>query len=99
MRRTALLTVLFVSVDSLFRRMSFAQEKPENNRIRIGYAAQAAPHSIPFLAKEAGFFKDEGLQVEVVRTAGAVAPMALLSGDVDLSISFCFGFRFSDFKF
>jgi ABC-type nitrate/sulfonate/bicarbonate transport system substrate-binding protein len=60
-----------------------AQGKPEKERIRIGYAARAVTHSIPFLANEAGLFREEGLQVEVVRTAGAVSPMALISGDTD----------------
>jgi ABC-type nitrate/sulfonate/bicarbonate transport system substrate-binding protein len=43
-----------------------AQGKPEKEKIRIGYAARAVTHSIPYLANEAGLFRDEGLQVEVV---------------------------------
>ncbi|HXG50189.1 MAG TPA: ABC transporter substrate-binding protein [candidate division Zixibacteria bacterium] len=62
-----------------------AQGRPEKERIRIGYAARAVTHSIPFLASEAGLFREEGLQVEVVRTAGAVSPMALISGDTDFA--------------
>lgn len=62
-----------------------AQGKPEKDKLRIGYAARAVTHSIPFVANEAGFFRDEGLQVEVVRTAGAVSPMALVSGDTDFA--------------
>jgi NitT/TauT family transport system substrate-binding protein len=62
-----------------------AQGKPGKDRIRIGYAARAVTHSIPYLANEAGFFREEGLQVEVVRTAGAVSPMALISGDTDFA--------------
>jgi NitT/TauT family transport system substrate-binding protein len=62
-----------------------AQGKAEKEKIRIGYAARAVTHSIPFLANEAGFFREEGLQVEVVRTAGAVSPMALISGDTDFA--------------
>src|SRR5262245_21153492 len=55
-----------------------AQGKPEKEKIRIGYAARAVTHAIPYLANEARLFRDEGLQVEVVRTAGAVSPMALI---------------------
>jgi NitT/TauT family transport system substrate-binding protein len=62
-----------------------AQGKAEKDKIRIGYAARAVTHSIPFVTNEAGFFKEEGLQVEVVRTAGAVSPMALISGDTDFA--------------
>jgi len=67
----------------LFATEAAAQGKAEKDKIRIGYAARAVTHSLPFLAQEAGFFRDEGLQVEVVRTSGAVSPMALLSGDTD----------------
>jgi NitT/TauT family transport system substrate-binding protein len=62
-----------------------AQGKPEKEKIRIGYAARAVTHSIPFLTNEAGLFREEGVQVEVVRTAGAVSPMALISGDTDFA--------------
>ncbi|HEY7221222.1 MAG TPA: ABC transporter substrate-binding protein [Candidatus Binatia bacterium] len=62
-----------------------AQGKAEKDKIRIGYAARAVTHSLPFLAQEAGFFRDEGLQAEVVRTAGAVSPMALISGHTDFA--------------
>lgn len=63
----------------------WAQGKPEKEHIRIGYAARAVTHSIPYLTNEAGLFREEGLEVEVVRTAGAVSPMALISGDTDFA--------------
>jgi NitT/TauT family transport system substrate-binding protein len=61
-----------------------AQSKPE--KLRIGYAARAVAHSVPFVAKEAGFFAEEGIDAEVVRTAGSIAPMALVANEVDLAI-------------
>lgn len=73
-----------------FSSPSIAQGKPEKERIRIGYAARAVVHSIPYVTKEAGFFREEGLQVEIVRTAGNVAPMTLVSGDVEFSIMSAF---------
>ena len=73
-----------------FSSPSIAQGKPEKERIRIGYAARAVVHSIPYVTKEAGFFREEGLQVEVVRTAGNVAPMTLVSRDVEFSIMSAF---------
>jgi len=73
-----------------FSSPSIAQGKPEKERIRVGYAARAVVHSIPYVTKEAGFFREEGLQVEVVRTAGNVAPMTLVSGDVEFSIMSAF---------
>ena len=61
-----------------------AQAKPE--KIRVGYAARAVAHSVPFVAKEAGFFAEEGIDAEIVRTAGSIAPMALVANEVDLAI-------------
>jgi NitT/TauT family transport system substrate-binding protein len=69
----------------VFATNASAQGKPEKEKIRIGYAARAVTHSIPYVANEAGFFGDEGLQAEVVRTAGAVSPMTLISGDTDFA--------------
>ena len=63
---------------------SMAQSKPE--KIRIGYAARAVAHSVPFVAKEAGFFAEEGIDAEIVRTAGSIALMALVANEVDLAI-------------
>jgi NitT/TauT family transport system substrate-binding protein len=79
-----LLLLTFLS-SLVFGANADAQGKPEKDKIRIGYAARAVTHSIPYLANEAGFFREEGVQVEVVRTAGAVSPMALLSGDTDFA--------------
>ena len=67
-----------------------AQAKPEKEKIRIGYAARVVAHAIPYLAAQAGLFREEGLQVEVVQTAGSVAPMALIAGEVDFSIMSAF---------
>ncbi len=74
----------------IFSAPARSQGKPEKESIHIGYAARAVVHSIPFVAKEAGFFREEGLQAEVVRTAGNVAPMTLVSGDVEFSIMSAF---------
>ena len=61
-----------------------AQSKPD--KVRIGYAARAVAHSVPFVAKEAGFFAEEGIDAEIVRTAGSIAPMALVANEVDIAI-------------
>jgi ABC-type nitrate/sulfonate/bicarbonate transport system substrate-binding protein len=60
------------------------QTRPE--KIRIGYAARAVAHSVPYVAKEAGFFAEEGIDAEIVRTAGSIAPMALVANEVDLAL-------------
>src|SRR5437773_10924959 len=68
-----------------------AQGKAEKDKIRIGYAARAVAHSVPYVAREAGFFAEEGIgDVEDVRTAGLIAPMALIANEVDLAIMSAF---------
>lgn len=69
---------------------TLAQGKPEKERIRIGYSVPAAVFSIPFLASEAGLFREEGIQIEFIRTPGSLAPMVLISEDVDFSIMSAF---------
>jgi NitT/TauT family transport system substrate-binding protein len=61
-----------------------AQAKTE--KLRIGYAARAVAHSVPFVAKEAGFFAEEGIDTEIIHTAGSIAPMALAANEVDMTI-------------
>lgn len=68
-----------------------AQGKAEKDKIRIGYGARAVAHSVPYVAREAGFFAEEGIgDVEVVRTAGSIAPTALIANEVDLAIMSAF---------
>lgn len=63
-----------------------AAGQTKQDKIRIGYAARAVAHSVPYVAKEAGFFADEGIDAEIVRTAGSIAPMALVANEVELAI-------------
>ena len=64
--------------------VAHSQGKPE--RLRIGYAARAVAHSVPYVAKEAGFFGEEGINAEIIHTAGSIAPMALVANEVDMTI-------------
>ena len=69
-KRLFFIAVGFLVVVSSFA--AHAQTKPE--KLRIGYAARAVAHSVPFVAKEAGFFAEEGIDAEVIRTAGQLRP-------------------------
>lgn len=69
---------------------TLAQGKPEKERIRIGYSVQSAVFSIPIVASEAGLFREEGIQLEFIRTPGSLAPMVLISEEVDFSIMSAF---------
>jgi len=79
---TSVLLLCFVSAEAA----ALAQGKPEKEKIRIGHAARAVAHSIPYVTNAAGFFREEGIEVEIVQTSGSVAPIALISTDVDFSI-------------
>jgi NitT/TauT family transport system substrate-binding protein len=80
--RSIVLLTGFLLVGSV--QYAWAQVKPD--RLRIGYAARAVAHSVPFVAKEAGFFAEEGINAEIIHTAGSIAPMALVANEVDLTI-------------
>src|SRR6476620_6185295 len=56
-----------------------AQEKT----IRIGFPSVAFQELPLFAASRRGFFRAEGLHVELIQIAGSPAVAALLSGDVD----------------
>jgi NitT/TauT family transport system substrate-binding protein len=75
-----LITLAFSAVDG------WPQPKPVKDKLRIGYAARAVAHSVPFVAKEAGFFAEEGIDAEIIRTAGSIAPVALISNEIDMAI-------------
>jgi len=85
--RSALLVLLFLLSLSP---ATFAQGKPEKERIRIGYSVQSAVFSIPIVASEAGLFREEGIQIEFIRTPGSLSPMVLISEEVDFSIMSAF---------
>ena len=85
--RLLLILTLFLAV---FTIDVCAQGKPEKDKVRIGYAARAVAHSVPYVAKEAGFFAEEGLDVDIVRTTGNIAPMALVANEVDFAIMSAF---------
>jgi ABC-type nitrate/sulfonate/bicarbonate transport system substrate-binding protein len=76
--------ILAFGVTLLLVQIAPGQAKPD--KIRIGYAARAVAHSVPYVGKEAGFFSEEGIDAEIVRTAGSIAPMALVANEVDLAI-------------
>ena len=69
-----LTTVALVAL--IFASDAASQGKAEKDKVRIGYAARAVAHSVPYVAKEAGLFAEEGLDAEIIRTSGNIAPMA-----------------------
>jgi len=55
------------------------------DKIRIGFAPGASSTALP-LAQKKGFFREEGLEAEVIRMSSTVAAAALASGEADYVI-------------
>lgn len=59
--------------------------KPEN--IRVSFASFGAIYYPHFIAKELGFYQDEGLNIEIIAMPGGLATQALVAGDLHFSTS------------
>jgi NitT/TauT family transport system substrate-binding protein len=53
------------------------------DRVRIGYPAPTASHINTVLAQKKGFFKDEGIDAEIIRIPSPGSLAALVNGDID----------------
>src|SRR5512132_1353617 len=58
-------------------------EAQELKKVRIGYPAFSLTFLTFFVAKDAGIFKKNGFDVDLVQLAGAVQTSALVSGEID----------------
>jgi ABC-type nitrate/sulfonate/bicarbonate transport system substrate-binding protein len=76
-------TVISLSVYCFFVFFPTGRVAAQEKTIRIGFPSVAFQELPLFAASKRGFFRAEGLNVELVQIAGAPAVAALLSGDVD----------------
>ncbi|HXL08706.1 MAG TPA: ABC transporter substrate-binding protein, partial [Candidatus Bathyarchaeia archaeon] len=53
------------------------------DKIRIGIPSPAAQFVTFSLAQKKGFFKEEGLEAEIIQMRGNVPMAALVNGDID----------------
>ena len=79
MKATIVAFPLYLLVAVLLADNGAAQERA----LRIGFPSVAFQELPLFAASKRGFFRAEGLNVELVQIAGSPAVAALLSGDVD----------------
>jgi len=63
----------------------FSASADAADKIRIGFAPGASSTALP-LAQNKGFFREEGLQAEIIRMSSTVAAAALASGEADYVI-------------
>ena len=64
---------------------ALAASAPEN--IRVSYATLSAAYMDHICAMDKGYFREEGLNIEVIRAPGGVATPGLLSGQFHFSSS------------
>lgn len=66
----------------------FDFNKKNNNKIRVAEVTHSVFYAPQYAAISEGFFKEEGLDVELILTPGAdKVTAAILSGDVDIGLS------------
>lgn len=81
--RAAAVTLFVVA--ALLPRDTLAQGQLE--RVTLGYPATAMSHFPAFVGREFGQFREEGLDVQLVRVSGNVVVAALLAGELGYTTS------------
>src|SRR5258708_28024777 len=57
------------------------------DKVKVSYPTMTSSYIFFFSAISKGYYKDEGLDLDVIEAAGGVATPALVSGDVQFSTS------------
>ena len=78
---------IVAAIATCFAGLALAQEKPELSKVRIGVGGKAALYYLPLsITERLGYFKDEGLDVEISDFQGGSRSMqALVGGSVDVA--------------
>jgi len=85
-RRTFLIGTGAAALAAGFSRTAFAQDKPEKTKVTLGVGGKPLLYYLPLtIAERKGFFKDEGLDVEINDFGGGAKSLqALIGGSVDV---------------
>ena len=62
-------------------------QSPKPEDIRVSFASFGVIYYPHFIAKELGFYRDEGLNIEIIAMPGGLATQALVAGDLHFSTS------------
>ena len=82
------LLLSFVSVfASAVGPASLLAQTPNLENLRVSFASFGVIYYPHFVAKELGFYRDEGLNVEFIAMPGGLATQALVAGDLHFSTS------------
>jgi len=85
-RRTFLIGAGAAALTAGLNRGAFAQDKPEKSKITLGVGGKPLLYYLPLtIAERKGFFKEEGLDVEINDFGGGAKSLqALIGGSVDV---------------
>lgn len=79
--------VIFVPFVVILPLLAIASSASAAESIRVSYATLSAAYMDHICAMEKGYFREEGLNIEVIRAPGGVATPGLLSGQFQFSSS------------
>jgi NitT/TauT family transport system substrate-binding protein len=64
-----------------------AAQTPKLEDLRVSFASFGVIYYPHFIAKELGYYRDEGLNIEIIAMPGGIATRALVAGDLHFSTS------------
>lgn len=72
---------LFLALEIFSQRIAAGQTAAQ--RVRIGYSSSGVNYADLFLAKEKGYFREEGLEPQLIQMSSNIAITANIAGEVD----------------
>src|SRR2546426_4184959 len=91
--RSQLLTWTILAAVLTVRVLPRAVVNAQTQKIRIAYSSRSNTITPFYVAASKGFFREEGLEVELIQVSPRLGAMAVMNGDVSFTTSFVSTFR------